>query len=492
MKLAAILAFTLLLLSFAVCAHGQQIVFLTQAACAPCVTAHRIADPLVKELHINVVDCWSELGKEACRKYNVPATPTFIAINDKGEVMGRVDGIATEAQLRLLWDRAKPAKVVEAEKKDEVSPVCRLSCSITGEPGATQSGTGTLIYDDGKIGIVLTCAHVLEGEPPFKANFPGLGMYRGKVLAIDHDHELAALEIPSTGLRPLKINPDILPRNLTAGGYGPDSKWRSYAGTLTSVRPDNPAWREITGSARQGDSGGPVWDEKMCVVGVLWGTGDGHTTFACGQPLRRFLDRILPNRPGTVIPRASGGSAGGVPRQPSPAQPPTSEPPTNEPPVSQIPTPAEPTVDWDAWGKQLEQIAQNTGAAQGEMRSLLVAINNNKCNCDNTQILAVLNQQTAILNHIAGQVGQPIPTDKGEQHIVVVTDRSQPWWPHLSAEIERAKQTYHGIAVAPLPAFPIGVIPQAVVYENSVPIRVAKGEHDVIELLTQVARGKAL
>ena len=87
---------------------------------------------------------------------------------------------------------------------------------------------------------------------------------------------------------------------------------------------------------------------------------------------------------------------------------------------------------------------------------------------------------------------QPTPTDQGKQHIVIAVDRNSSWWPRLSEEITRTLDTYKGIRVSGLPENYSGEIPVAVIYENSIPVRVVPGERDVLDLLSRVRRGAAI
>jgi hypothetical protein len=48
-------------------------------------------------------------------------------------------------------------------------------------------------------------------------------------------------------------------------------------------------WFDVSGPARQGDSGGPVFDAKGQVVGILWGTDDRTVTATQGGYLHRLL-----------------------------------------------------------------------------------------------------------------------------------------------------------------------------------------------------------
>jgi hypothetical protein len=84
------------------------------------------------------------------------------------------------------------------------------------------------------------------------------------------------------------------------------------------------------------------------------------------------------------------------------------------------------------------------------------------------------------------------PPPNTNSHIVVVVDRNAPWWERLSGEIIKTQETYSGIRITGLPPFPIGEIPQAVIYENGVPVRLVKGERNVIDLLSRVRQGKSV
>jgi hypothetical protein len=79
-----------------------------------------------------------------------------------------------------------------------------------------------------------------------------------------------------------------------------------------------------------------------------------------------------------------------------------------------------------------------------------------------------------------------------EQHVVIVADHNAPYWQRLASAIEDVKKTYHGLQQSDLPTFPVGIHPQAVIYKNSVPIRIVKGQHDVENLLTRLSRGEPI
>ncbi len=167
-------------------------------------------------------------------------------------------------------------------------------------------GTGTLVHKDDRQGIILTCAHLFrEKTGHVSVVFPDGTRYRAKVLAIDPLWDLAALQIAAPSAAPVAIAADP-PRPgdlLRSCGYGPDGRYRSQQGEMLGyVRPTSNQTYEtlqLSGAARDGDSGGPVFNLRGELAAVLWGT-DGRTIGAtyCGR-VRKFLasvlDRVLPD-----------------------------------------------------------------------------------------------------------------------------------------------------------------------------------------------------
>lgn len=185
-------------------------------------------------------------------------------------------------------------------------------------------GSGTLIAER----TVLTCRHVAEqvGNSA-TARFPSGANVSGSVVAVDSAYDLAAIELSaSPGITPIEVDDSDLTtgQTLIAGGFGSDSVFRAQVGPIinwvyydknSSLTP----CPEMSGTARPGDSGGGVTNESKKLVGVLWGAGGGSVNLTCGQPLRRFLDRLFPNRSGAIIGRATPPA-----QQPTPTAPPVS------------------------------------------------------------------------------------------------------------------------------------------------------------------------
>ena len=186
-------------------------------------------------------------------------------------------------------------------------------------------GSGTLVVDDAGRYFILTCAHLFENDRSRKitATFPDRSVYDVRVIAIDRVWDLAILEYSGqtpdarfqtsdsrisgyfpldTGIWNLESRPAAIPLGSTTprvgdvlyyAGYGSTGQYLVQKGRMEGyVAVRNGGTAEtlvITGSARQGDSGGPIVNERGELVGVLWGT-DGRTI--CGTYNGRILQFI--------------------------------------------------------------------------------------------------------------------------------------------------------------------------------------------------------
>lgn len=162
-------------------------------------------------------------------------------------------------------------------------------------------GSGTLVDADGERGLIVTCAHLFrEGVGALRVTFPSQQTFDARLIKIDAEADLAALSIPAPGVEPVEIADDFPRRGdpLVSCGYGSDGQlWcnRGQAlGYVATTGAHGTETLELSGSARFGDSGGPVFDRQRHLVAVLFGTNgrivDG--TY-CGR-VRRFLADLSP------------------------------------------------------------------------------------------------------------------------------------------------------------------------------------------------------
>lgn len=172
---------------------------------------------------------------------------------------------------------------------------------ITAVEGSTLAqGSGTLVEVRDQRGLVVTNWHVIrEANGPIIATFPDGFKSAATILKVDQDWDLAALLIWRPNAEPIALS-TVAPRPgdpLTIAGYG-SGNYRAVTGRCTQyVAPGAHMpyeMVELSAQARQGDSGGPILNERGELAGVLFGAGGGTTsgTF-CGR-VRWFLDSAWP------------------------------------------------------------------------------------------------------------------------------------------------------------------------------------------------------
>lgn len=228
---------------------------------------------------------------------------------------------------------------------------------VNAEAGCLSCGSGTLVEKDEQAGLVLTCAHLFRtGVGEVTVAFSGGPRYGARVVAVDEDWDMAALEIAAPAAAPVALAADP-PRPgdaLESCGYGRDGRYAcnrgralGYARTTATKTHET---LELTGMAREGDSGGPVFNSRGELVAVLWGT-DGRTVEAtyCGR-IRSFLAALLGRR---SRPRIPPGIAPGV--APAPIDP---------RPKVQSPSPPSPSPPAD----RLDELRRRLEAHEGTLR----------------------------------------------------------------------------------------------------------------------------
>lgn len=198
-----------------------------------------------------------------------------------------------------------PAPAVAAVTRNPGQPrpaVCRVVCGV-GQ--SLEVGTGVLVRASGTTGLVLTAWHVVRGN--FEAvdvSFPDGSTTRARVVAWDQDWDLAALFVgrPEGDPVEIAIQAPRLGDPLTIAGYGPAGVYREQTGRVTDygspTRKHAAQFVELEGTARSGDSGGPIFTADGQLAGVLFGTARKRTIGSCSTRLALFLaeaDRKVPS-----------------------------------------------------------------------------------------------------------------------------------------------------------------------------------------------------
>jgi hypothetical protein len=166
-------------------------------------------------------------------------------------------------------------------------------------------GSGVAVRWDEKT-VVLTAAHVARGCKRVLVYLANPKRWAAAAtVKLDDRWDVAILTLAhadAAELEPADIawGEDATPKQgarLESCGLGPDGRLAVNSGVLLGYRSNGPGrsadWIDISGPARQGDSGGPVFDAKGQVVGILWGTDDRTVTATQGGYLHKVLAESL-------------------------------------------------------------------------------------------------------------------------------------------------------------------------------------------------------
>jgi len=167
------------------------------------------------------------------------------------------------------------------------------------ETNAASFGSGTLMYKQGKHALLVTNHHVIrDSKEEILVSFPNGFRSSAKVVASDPTWDLAALLIWSPSIDAVKIAKKA-PQSgdqLTIAGYG-SGRYRAISGICSQyVSPglSQPhEMVELKAVARQGDSGGPIFNQDGELAGVLFGAGWRTTAGSYSGRVKKFLDPIV-------------------------------------------------------------------------------------------------------------------------------------------------------------------------------------------------------
>lgn len=202
----------------------------------------------------------------------------------------RADFLSTFGQLFDAPNQTPHAAVVRVHAK---------------ELGTLASGSGTLVHTDQQHGYVLTNWHVVRDveNGNVMVVFPDGFESVATILKTNERWDLALLKIwrPHASPMPLSTTIPIVGEPLTIVGYG-SGKYRAANGKCQHyAAPDNHSPQEmieVSVAARQGDSGGPIVNQRGELAAVLFGSGRGVTTGTHVGRVVRFLNSVaIPESP---------------------------------------------------------------------------------------------------------------------------------------------------------------------------------------------------
>ena len=199
--------------------------------------------------------------------------------------------------------------------------VCRI---VVTERDGLAFGSGTLIDARDGYGLVVTNWHVVsDAAGPIRVSFPNGFTSEARPLKLDETWDLAALVVWRPPAEPVALaeRPPRPGEPLVICGYG-QGTYRAAEGRCTDYYAPEVGMPqelvELDVEARQGDSGGPIFNDHGRLAGVLFGAGRGTTLGSFGGRVHRFLATLAPDigRPQAVAPPR--GQIAAAPVKPAP------------------------------------------------------------------------------------------------------------------------------------------------------------------------------
>jgi len=261
------------------------------------------------------------------------------------------------------------------DRQRPVDPKIVRICYYEGPQGPFSYASGVICGRRDGTAYVLSCSHGYVDRMPVRVRlFDGRECWVREVIA-DRAQDVALLTIEDPGIHPAKMaqqQPAAGDRFLVAGwAQAKTFRWRSGRLRRWVSFDDGKHFggMELDCPAEEGMSGGPIYDTRQGVVGLVTVT-DGRT---CAGPclprvrdLLRFLLPPYPNRPGLLVPNPWRRGAEGVAE--------------DRPPVAQenpLPESVPELEGWQRWPPAAEPDEPAAGealAGQPPAESAIVAV----------------------------------------------------------------------------------------------------------------------
>jgi serine protease Do len=209
----------------------------------------------------------------------------------------RLRRIALSVLLTVVASRADAALFGSVAQTPHPA-VCRVAVE---ERDGKAFGSGTLIDCREAYGLVVTNWHVVhEAKGKIEVRFPDGFTSEARPLKLDETWDLAALVVWRPPIAParLAMSPPQPGDRLTICGYG-QGEYLQQTGRCTDYySPEVGEPQEIVElnvQARQGDSGGPIFNDRGELAGVLFGAARGTTLGSFGGRVQTFLATLAPD-----------------------------------------------------------------------------------------------------------------------------------------------------------------------------------------------------
>lgn len=202
------------------------------------------------------------------------------------------------------WDTGGPAKAVWTPQNlaefllTGQTPHPAVARIIAPESSGTSMGSGVLVDLNRTQGLVITNWHVVrDSRSAVLVQFPDGFQSAGTVVRWDEAWDLAALVIWKPKATPVTIAaaPPAIGETLTIAGFGRGSYREESGQCLDYLSPTTgypKEFVELQATARQGDSGGPIFNASGELAGVLFGQSEGRTIGSCSTRVKTFLAAV--------------------------------------------------------------------------------------------------------------------------------------------------------------------------------------------------------
>jgi hypothetical protein len=236
---------------------------------------------------------WSLLIAALCVTQSIAQSAPPLAPLQSGE-----GDIERTAAWPWQHGRRSPIRLAPSVPDTPHPAVARI---IVPEDGATAYGSGTLIDVREQFGLVITNWHVVrDSTGTVEVVFPNGFRSQARPLKVDADWDLAALVVWRPPIEPVRVS-QVPPRPgdvLTIHGYG-QGRYRIATGRCTAFYAPKvhlpQEMVELDVEARQGDSGGPIFNQRGEMAGVLFGAGEGTTIGSFAPRVESFLATLAPD-----------------------------------------------------------------------------------------------------------------------------------------------------------------------------------------------------
>lgn len=298
-----------LLLLFAVCTAQAEPVLLdfTASWCGPCQQMKSVGERLQAEgVKVQVVDI--DRSPQLAAKHRVRGIPCYVVVDGDRELARHV-GATSYEQLRRLYPSAvkQQAAPQRAWRYERVEGKYRSVVRVIAQAGPQRSlGSGCAVRWGTRL-VIVTARHVIDGTK--KVFVRGkTQVWECRVLGGDTDWDVVLLEpLNQAAYSDFDLteiawgNEGTIKKGqrLETCGFGSDDRLAVNGGLVVGfvrcgkAEDKKPDWVQVSGRARQGDSGGPVLNDKGEIVGVLWGTnGEVVVATQCGR-LHAIMKYVL-------------------------------------------------------------------------------------------------------------------------------------------------------------------------------------------------------